>query len=241
MKNKLFYLTFVFPALAIATSTVLAAPTATPSASAKLSVSPKPSTSPSITDAPIASNSEQITADVVEKIKNVVKDGTSTINSPLIGMVGIVNNISVSNNTLTFTNKIDGNRIQVATDSNTAFVSGSKTISLKDVPVDNKIIVIGTSIKTDIILAKRLIVLPEVAASTVTRSVVIGTVTAKDPKAKTISLLKLDQTVISIDTNKKSVPTLDKLSVGDKIIAIVKTDPQSSSTSLVKAKTLPSN
>lgn len=197
---------------------------------------PTPTVTPGITDTPIASSSQEIADSVVEKIKSVVKNNPSpTINNPLLGLVGTVK--SLTNNSLTLITK--ENTVQIVTDTNSTIVASGKPASLKDIAVDGRIIVIGSIISSDdIYLAKRIIIIPETAKPTFSRTVIFGTIKKIDATKKTITLTSSDKQDLVLNITTKSIPTLKDFSLNTKIIAIIKTDLKTESISLLRAKIL---
>jgi hypothetical protein len=220
--------------LTLLTSTIL---TLSFTASTVLAATPTPTKS--TTDTPISSSSSEITDGVVEKIKDVVRNNPSVtppIAKPvIIGLVGHVK--TVNSDTFTFIDK-QNSISQVKTDENTTIVSGSKTIKFKDLAVNDRMIVIGINLNSDdILLAKRIIVVPEPKITSV-RSTIAGTITKIDTKNKTINLKTLDQKDLKITISSKSTPTIGNLETDQKILAIISTNTETEITTLLKTKIL---
>ena len=189
---------------------------------------------------PITNSSQEITADVVEKIKDIVdKTGTSsaTTDKILFGFAGTINSLTLTSLNLTTSQNIT---LQIATDNKTTYAGSSKTLQLKDLAVGGKVIVIGITMgSNDVILAKRIVSIPAISSPTVTRKVILGTIDKTELTKKTLTLTTGDKSTLLLNTTTKSTPLFKELITGRKLFAIYKSDTSSKSDTLLKGVLLP--
>jgi hypothetical protein len=164
--------------------------------------------------------------DIQERIKTLVKENLSTTESSLkekinlqtmVGFVGKIKSINSGNVTI---DSKEGALIQVTTNDKTEFIKAGATSKLSALALSDKIIIIGTMVKDDIILAKRIVVVVDDPDQ-----IISGTVVAKistlDFKKKTISL-NINEKEVVFTLTKKSTIKLEDLKVGQTIFAITK-------------------
>ncbi|KKT29504.1 MAG: hypothetical protein UW41_C0033G0006 [Candidatus Collierbacteria bacterium GW2011_GWC2_44_18] len=166
------------------------------------------------------------TQDIQEKIKTLVKENLSATESTLkerinqqtlVGFVGLIQSINSGNITI---NTKDASILQISTNEKTTITRNGSIIKLASLAISDKVIVIGTLLKEDIILAKRIIVIPDE-----TNPVVSGTIVTKvssvDIKKKLIGLMVNDQEVL-YGLTKKSTIKVENIKVGTTIFSITK-------------------
>lgn len=160
-----------------------------------------------------------------DKIKSLVKDNLSATETDLtqkinqktlVGYVGTIKSISAENISI---NSGD-DPIQITTTNKTVFVSGSNTIKPSTLAIADKVIVIGTLIKKDIIQAKRIIVVTEDPNPVITTTL-IAKVSSVDTKKKTIGLMINNQEVI-YSLSKKTTIKIADIKVDQTLFAITK-------------------
>jgi hypothetical protein len=166
------------------------------------------------------------TLDIQEKIKALVKENLSATESTLkerinqktlVGYVGLIQSINSGNISI---NIKDGTILQVTTDGNTVIYKVGSKIKLSSLAISDKMIVIGTLLKADIVLAKRILVIPDEP-----NPVISGTIVAKlssvDLKKKLIGLVVNNREVI-YGLTKKSTIKMENMKVDATIFAITK-------------------
>lgn len=165
------------------------------------------------------------TQNMEDKIKLLVQENLSTTEAKLkekvdlqslVGFVGKITTISSGNLTL----ESHGNLIQATTNAKTAFLKDGSVIKFTSLAIDDKIIIIGTSVKEDIVTAKRITVIKD-EPILVKTSAVVSKISAIDLKKKTITL-SLSGTDQALTLSKKSTVKLDELKVDQTILAIIK-------------------
>ncbi|HCQ31115.1 TPA: hypothetical protein DIU27_01865 [Candidatus Collierbacteria bacterium] len=212
---SLFFLTlFVIPAQAgihpiIPSHVLAAAKTATPSATP--------------TETTITPSQTQ---DIQEKIKALVKENLSATESTLkekinqqtlVGFVGLTQSINSGNITI---NTKDGTILQITTDEKSVIYKGGANIKISSMAISDKIIVIGTLLKEDIVLAKRVVAIPDEPILIVSGTMV-SKVSSVDIKKKLIGLTINNQEVV-YGLTKKSTIKMENIKVGTTIFAITK-------------------
>lgn len=204
-------------------------PSAVMAASATTSATPtlKDATSSGIvqktaTTAATPSQSE----DIQEKIKALVKENLSATESTLkekinqhvlVGYVGLISSINSGNISLT---SKDDSLLQITTDDNTTYVKAGLSSKLSSLAISDKIIVMGTLLKEDIVLAKKIVVVKE-DPSAMTSATVFAKVTSVDVKKKVIGLSINNKEVLHTLT-KKSTIDISEIKVDTRIFAITK-------------------
>ncbi len=184
-----------------------------------------PSASPTLKAATTSATPSQ-TEDIQEKIKALVKENLSATESnlkekinqhTLVGYVGHIQNINSGNITLTTREE---SLLQVTTDGNTNYIKDGLAAKLSTLAISDKIIVIGTLLKEDIVLAKRIVVVKE-DPNAMTSGVIFGTVSTVDIKKKIIGITNNSKEILYTLT-KKSTIVISEIKVGDPIFAITK-------------------
>ena len=182
------------------------------------------SSTPSATSTASATPSE--TLDIQEKIKTLVKENLSATESnlkekinlkTLVGYVGTINSINSGNITI---DSKDGTLVQITTETKTTYTKSGAASKLSSLALSDKIIVIGTLIKDDIILAKKISVVVE-EPNPVVSGTVVAKISSLDLKKKIIGL-SVDDKEVLYSLTKKSTIKLDELQVGQTIFAITK-------------------
>lgn len=181
-----------------------------------------PSATPSITPTITPSSAQ----DIQEKIKNLVKENLSATETnlkekinlqTLVGFVGTIKSINSGNITL---DSKDGNLIQITTNEKTTISKSGSSIKLSSLALSDKIIIIGTMIKDDIVIAKR-ITTAELDPNPIISGTLVAKVSSIDLKKKTIGL-NVDGKEVLFALTKKSTIKLTDLQVGQTIFAISK-------------------
>lgn len=165
------------------------------------------------------------TPNMEDKIKLLVQENLSTTEAKLkekvdlqslVGFVGKITSISSGNLTI----DSHGNLIQVTTSTKTAFIKDGSTIKVSSLAINDKIIVIGTSIKDDIVQAKRVTVIKD-EPILVKTSAVVAKIVKIDLKKKTITLT-INNTDQLLTLSKKSNIKLEEYKVDQTIFGIIK-------------------
>ncbi|HAI22751.1 TPA: hypothetical protein DCP77_03550 [Candidatus Collierbacteria bacterium] len=179
------------------------------------------------------------TPDIEEKYKLIVQENVSSIAAKLqekvnlmslVGYVGKITTISSGNLTV----DSHGVLLQVTSTAKTVYLKNNSTIKVTSLAIDDKVIIIGTSIKDGIIQAKRVSVIKD-EPILVKTTAVIAKVVSVDIKKKTLTLTinGADQV---LTLSKKSTVKLDQFSAGQTILGIVKE--YDGNLSISRAKTL---
>lgn len=165
--------------------------------------------------------------DLQEKIKNLVRENLSATESAvrdrinqktLVGYSGKIK--SINSDHLSISTGED-TLLQITTDENTEIIKSGAAIKFSSLAISDKTIVIGTILKDDIIIAKRIVIVPTPDDSVMTTSTVVSKISSIDIKKKTIGLTINNEEVVYTLT-KKSTIKLDDLNTGDTIFAITK-------------------
>jgi hypothetical protein len=165
------------------------------------------------------------TQNMEDKIKLLVQENLSTTEAKLkekvdlhtlVGFAGDIT--SISSNNLTIESK--GNLIQITTSAKTLIQKNGSTLKFASLGIGDKIIVIGTSVKDDIVQAKRINVF-KAEPVLVKTSAVVAEVVSTDTKKKTVTLTINEQDKI-LSLSKKSTVKIEELEQGQTILAIVK-------------------
>lgn len=205
---------------------ILAVPGVHPTSAATTST---PSATPTTKTATQSAITPSETQDIQEKIKTLVKENLSATESnlkekinqhTLVGYVGHIKSINSGNVTI---DTKDGSLIQITSDTKTVFTSKTGSASkLSALALSDKIIVIGTLLKEDIVLAKKVMVV-EVDENAMTSHILVAKITSIDVKKKTIGLTVQDtDTEVIYTLTKKSTVILGDLQVGQSLFAITK-------------------
>lgn len=166
------------------------------------------------------------TQDIQEKIKTMVKENIGSTEASLrekinlqtlVGYVGTVKSINSGNITL---DSKDGTLLQITTNLKTVFTKAGATSKLSSLALTDKVIVIGTLIKDDIVLAKRVTVV-ESDDNPLLSGTVVAKISSLDLKKKIVGLSIQDKEVL-FSLTKKSTIKLDQLETGQTIFAITK-------------------
>lgn len=200
------------------TITYAVAPTATPSATPKISATP---------------------TNLEDKIKNLVKENLSATESnlkesinlkSLVGHVGTIKTISSDNITI----ETDQNTFQVATTDKTTITKAGVAGKISSLAIADRVIVIGSLVKEDIIQAKSIKVVPE-ETDIVETDAVIANVYSVDVKKKTV-VLTINKIQLPFTLSKKTTVKIEDLKPNQTIFAITKK--YQGKDSLAKAKIL---
>ena len=184
------------------------------------------SATPSPTATPSASITPSETQDIQQKIKNLVKENLSATETSLkdkinlqtlVGYVGEINSINSGNISI---DSKDDNMIQITTNENTVYSKSGSNIKLSSLALSDKIIIIGTLLNDNIVLAKKVVVV-EVDSNPMISGTIYATIVSLDSKKKTISL-SINGEEIVYSLTKKSDIKLSELKPGQNIFAITK-------------------
>lgn len=211
MKKTLFAISFIF--LFFTTIKPVSAETVTPSASP--------------------------TTNMEDKIKLLVQENLSTTEAKLKEKVDLQSLVAFAGKITTMSSgnlTIDshGNLIQITTSTKTAFLKDSTAIKVTSLAIGDKIIVIGTSIKDDIVQAKRISVVKD-EPNLVKTSATVAKIVKIDLKKKNFTL-NLGGTDQQLTLSKKSNVKLEEYQVGQTIFGIIKE--YDGSLSISRAKSL---
>ncbi len=187
-----------------------------------------------------ATPSAEPTTNMADQVKQLIKENLATTEAKLkekvdlqslVGFVGKITTISSGNLTL----ESHGNLIQVPTSTKTIFLKdGSSVIKFTSLAINDKIIVIGTSVKDGIVSAKRITVIKD-DPILVKTTAVVAKITAIDLKKKTVTL-SIDGIDQALSLSKKSTVKLDEYKAGQTILGIIKE--YNGSLSISRAKSL---
>lgn len=175
--------------------------------------------------AEIGTPSTSPTPNMEDKIKLLVQENLSTTEAKLkekvdlqslVGFVGKITTISSGNLTI----DSHGNLIQVTTTTKTAFLKDSSTIKFTSLAIGDKIIVIGTSIKNDIVQAKRVTVVKD-EPNLVKTSAIVAKIVKIDLKKRNLTLT-INDTDQLLTLSKKSNVKLEEYKAGQTIFGIIK-------------------
>jgi hypothetical protein len=211
---------FIFPSNAFAATKV-----ATPSAITPTAKIPTTTVTPS--------------ENLEDKIKNLVKENLSAtelnlkeaINlKSLIGHVGTIKSISTGSITV----ETDGNLFQITISDKTKISKLGIVSKLSSLAISDKVIVIGTLIKEDIIQAKVIKVIAE-ETDVVESDAIVAPVTSIDLKKKTITLT-VKNAQVPYTLSKKTTIKIADIKVGQILFVITKK--YQGSNSLSRAKIL---
>ena len=154
------------------------------------------------------------TQSLQDTIKKMVEENISSTEASLrekinlqilVGYVGVINSINSGNITI---DSKEGPLIQITTDAKTTFIKSGSVIKLSSLALSDKIIVIGTLIKDDIILAKRVAVV-QVDPNPMTSSTLVAKISSVDIKKKTVGLNIFDKEVLYTLTKKSTIKLTD--------------------------------
>ncbi|EKD52773.1 MAG: hypothetical protein ACD_61C00246G0006 [uncultured bacterium] len=173
-----------------------------------------------------ASATPSQTQDIQEKIKALVKENLSATESTLkerinqktlVGYVGLIQSINSGNISI---NTKDGTILQVTTDGNTVIYKVGTKVKLSSLAISDKMIVIGTLLKADIVLAKRILIIPD-EPNPVISGTIVAKISSVDLKKKLTGLMVNNREVI-YGLTKKSTVKMDTMKVDATIFAITK-------------------
>lgn len=179
------------------------------------------------------------TTNMEDKIKLLVQENLSTTEAKLKEKVDLQSLVAFAGKITTMSSgnlTIDshGNLIQITTSTKTAFLKDSTPIKVTSLAIGDKIIVIGTSIKDDIVQAKRISVVKD-EPNLVKTSATVAKIVKIDLKKKNFTL-NLGGTDQQLTLSKKSNVKLEEYQVGQTIFGIIKE--YDGSLSISRAKSL---
>ncbi len=160
-----------------------------------------------------------------DRIKTLVKENISTTEAKLkekvdlqslVGYVGKIKTIGSDNLTV----DSYGTLIQVKTTAKTVFQKDSSVIKMTSLAIGDKVILIGTSVKNDIIQAKKISIIKDEPVLVKT-SAIVAQVVSVDTKKKTITL-NIGNSEQTLTLSKKSTVKLDGIKASDTILGIIK-------------------
>ena len=160
-----------------------------------------------------------------DRIKTLVKENISTTEAKLkekvdlqslVGYVGKIKTIGSDNLTV----DSYGTLIQVKTTAKTVFQKDSSVIKMTSLAIGDKVILIGTSVKNDIIQAKKISIIKDEPVLVKT-SAIVAQVVSVDIKKKTITL-NIGNSEQTLTLSKKSTVKLDGIKASDTILGIIK-------------------
>ena len=193
-------------------------------------------------ETPSATDSQAIKDELKNRIQNTIKENLDSAQASLqeklttpqiLGLVGVISKVTAQSITLELPYK---KIIQVVINENTAIVKSGNTIKLEAVPVNDKLIAIGTLQNSDILSAIRLVVTPNTPAK-ITKNIYLATVSTLSGSSLTLSLT--DGSTIKTTLSSKITPK-PKLAIGDKLITIISTTIADNSHTVLALKQLSS-
>lgn len=203
-------LLFVFPTSSFAATKIATSSATSPTPTLKVTTTPSTPTP---------------TENLEDKIKTLVKENLSATESnlkeainlkSLVGHVGTIKSISAGNITI----ETDGNLFQVTTTDKTIITKAGVAAKITTLAISDKIIVIGTLIKEDIIQAKSIKAIPQ-ETDVVTSEAIVATVSVVDLKKKIITLT-VDNAQIPYTLSKKSTIKIADIKPGQTLFVITK-------------------
>ncbi len=180
----------------------------------------------SATTTPSATVTPSQAQDLQEKIKTLVRENLSATESAvrerinqrtLVGYVGTIK--SMNSDHLTLSTK-EETLFQVTTDENTSIIKKGSEIKFSSLAISDKVIVIGTLLKDEILLGKRISVIPE-EVDPMTSDTIVAKVSSVDVKKKIIGLT-VNNTEVLYTLTKKSTIKIAEISEGDTLFGITK-------------------
>jgi len=185
-------------------------------------------------------SAQEIDQNLKQRIQEVVKDKLTTAEenikelrqrSTLTGYAGIITKINdVSLIVNTSQNKI----LQITTNEDTNIVRNGQKIKANSLSIDEKIIIIGQLNTEDILSAKRIVAVKNIQPTQKRRSL-IGTIS--DLKTRSLKIKTSDQE-FDIEIPKKSNLDIDELQKDQTVLAIIKTDLEDDTHTLITLKSL---
>lgn len=163
--------------------------------------------------------------DMANQIKLLVQENLATTEAKLkeklnlqslVGFAGKITTISSGNLTVDSHN----NLLQVTTTADTSFIKNGAGIKITSLALGDKIILIGTSVKNGIVVAKRINVIKDEPVLVKT-SAIVAKIVAVDLKKKTLTL-SLNGSDQVFTLSKKSTVKLEELESGQTILGIIK-------------------
>ncbi len=180
----------------------------------------------SATATPSATITPSQAQDLQEKIKTLVRENLSATESAVREkinqrtLVGYVGNIkSMNSDHLTLSTK-EETLLQVTTDENTSIIKKGSEIKFSALAISDKLIVIGTLLKDEILLGKRIMVVPD-EVDPMTSGTVFAKVSSVDVKKKIIGLT-VNNVEVLYTLTKKSTIKIAEISEGDTLFGITK-------------------
>lgn len=165
------------------------------------------------------------TSEMENKIKTLVQENLSTTEAKLkekvdlqtlVGHVGKITTIGSNNLSIDSKNTL----LQITTTSKTVFSKDGNNIKITSLAIGDKVIVIGTSVKEDIIQAKKIVIIKD-EPILVKTTAVVSKIKAVDYKKKNITL-DINGTDQILTLSKKSTVNLDELNADQTILAVIK-------------------
>lgn len=163
----------------------------------------------------------------IDKLKSIVQEYTATteaslqkeiISKSLYGYVGKVKSVGTKNLTL----EVNNDLLQVSITPNTSITKSGSEIKTTSIALADKLLVIGTKTKEDVLEAKQITYVTEEKPENIviTKSYVTSFKNI-DLKKKTFTL-NIDSEDLPFTLSKKSTVKLEDFKDGDRIIAITK-------------------
>jgi hypothetical protein len=193
--------------------------TATPMATSSVSPLPGLTSSPSAT--PLDEKVKEIRDTVKEKVKEKIQEIKDRVEKK--GYAGIL--MEMTDSTLAL-ETLTGERLITVDKEAKIIGANKKEVKLKDLEIDQRLICMGSLDENNILVAKRIVVVPKPAKTPPKKEAFFGRITGIDQKAKTISLVQPKKTSQKFQlkiVNKVTLfnsGTLADLKVGDLLVAV---------------------
>ncbi|OGD70719.1 hypothetical protein A3A84_02480 [Candidatus Collierbacteria bacterium RIFCSPLOWO2_01_FULL_50_23] len=187
-------------------------------------------------DTPVGSASaikEDINKRIKEAIDKNLKNTQAVLSESsdqIVGYVGIVSDIKQG----VFNLNTDTIALQVSLGSATQIIKDNQPLKTELISLKDKAIVIGNLSSPDILTAKRIVIIKEIAPKS-EKKVVLSTIVKVDLKKKTITL-KIDDKALEMTMGKLIKFDLATLKLTQKIFGIIVIDTASGGTTLIQGK-----
>jgi hypothetical protein len=175
--------------------------------------------SPSAT--PLDEKVKEIRDTVKEKVKEKIQEIKDRVEKK--GYAGIL--MEMTDSTLAL-ETLTGERLITVDKEAKIIGANKKEVKLKDLEIDQRLICMGSLDENNILVAKRIVVVPKPAKTPPKKEAFFGRITGIDQKAKTISLVQPKKTSQKFQlkiVNKVTLfnsGTLADLKVGDLLVAV---------------------
>jgi hypothetical protein len=165
---------------------------------------------------------EAKTTDIKDQVKGVIDSiikGESA--TTLTGIVGIVE--SIDDETINLNS--DDELYQISTTDSTSLLNGKKEIGIKDIAIDDKLIIIGTNKDSEFIIDAARVLVVSNKEPEISRLSIYGTIKDINEDGDLITIIPAGQDKdIEIDIPSKYKPDTDGITIGASLLAIIERD-----------------